>query len=60
MPVDRERLAVRYYFGELQYWELPPQKALHGPSHLFDEATHVRVHLCGLSEPPESLRCEVV
>jgi hypothetical protein len=32
------------------------QKALHGPSNVFDEASHVRIHLCELSEPPEPLR----
>ncbi len=31
-------------------------KALHGQSNVFDEATHVRIHLCELSEPPDSLR----
>jgi hypothetical protein len=30
--------------------------ALNGQSNVFDEATHVRMHLCRLSEPPESLR----
>jgi hypothetical protein len=121
MPVDREQLAVLYYFGDLEYWKLPriaadvleegydgpalrtlaglaslsshdiraediraneidsafcemgvnppitkdqarlvlatesAQKALHGQSNVFEEATHVRIHLCELSEPPESL-----
>jgi len=32
------------------------QKALYGPSNVFDEASHVRIHLCELSEPPEPLR----
>jgi len=32
------------------------QKALDGESNVFDEATHVRIHLCELKEPPESLR----
>jgi hypothetical protein len=32
------------------------QKALDGKSDVFDEATHVRIHLCELSEPPECLR----
>ncbi|MDR3738363.1 MAG: hypothetical protein P4L40_05015 [Terracidiphilus sp.] len=31
------------------------QKALDGRSNVFDEATYVRIHLCKLSEPPESL-----
>jgi hypothetical protein len=31
------------------------QKALHGQSNVFDEATHIRIYLYGLSEPPESL-----
>jgi hypothetical protein len=122
MPLDREQLAVLYYFGDLQYWKLPriavdaleegydgpalrtlaglaslssadiraediradeinsafcemgvnapitkdqarlalatesAQKALNGQSNVFDEATHVRIHLCELSDPPESLR----
>lgn len=32
------------------------QKAVDGQSNVFDEATHIRIHLCGLSEPPEPLR----
>jgi hypothetical protein len=32
------------------------QKALYGGSNLFDEATHVHIHLCELSEPPDNLR----
>jgi hypothetical protein len=32
------------------------QKALNGESNVFEEATHVRIHLCELKEPPESLR----
>lgn len=31
------------------------QRALHGRSNVFDEATHIRIHLCELCEPPESL-----
>jgi hypothetical protein len=31
------------------------QRALNGQSNVFDEATHVRIHLCELSEPPEYL-----
>ncbi len=122
MSIDREELAIQYYFGDLQYWKLPriaadaleegydgpalrrlagletrsigdvraediepnqvdsafremgvnapiskdqarlvlatesAQKALYGPSNVFDEATYIRIHLCELSEPPESLR----
>jgi hypothetical protein len=122
MSVDREHLAILYYFGDLQYWKLPSiaadaleegydgpalrtlaglaslsrreiraddiqaseidsafcemgvnapitkdqarlvlakesaQKALHGQSNVFHEATHIRIHLCELSEPPEPLR----
>jgi hypothetical protein len=121
MLLDREQLAVQYYFGDLQYWKLPriaadaleegldgpglralaglaslsrrdiraediraneidsafcemgisapiakdqarlilatesAQKALHGQSNVFDEATYVRIHLCKLSEPPQCL-----
>jgi len=32
------------------------ERALGGRSNVFDEATHVRIHLCELSDPPESLR----
>jgi hypothetical protein len=32
------------------------QSALCGQSNVFDEATHIRIHLCELSEPPESMR----
>ena len=122
MRVNPKRLAVEYYFGDLQYWKLPriaahaleqghdgpalrrlagladrsgslireediradeidsafremgvdapitkemarltlaiesANRALNGESNAFDEATHVRIHLCGLSEPPEPLR----
>jgi len=122
MRIDPKKLAVDYYFGDLQYWKLPriaadaleegydgpalrklawlanlsshdiraedigaseidaafcemgvnapiakdveqlalavesANRALNGQSNVFDEATHVRVHLCRLSEPPESLR----
>ena len=31
------------------------QRALEGQSNVFEEATHVRIHLCELSEPPASL-----
>ena len=31
-------------------------KALEGSSNIFDEASHIRIHLCELSEPPEALR----
>lgn len=121
MPLDREQLAVLYYFGDLQLWKLPriaadaleegydgpalralaglaslssghiraedireneidcafremgvnapiakdqarlalatesAQRALEGQSNVFEEATHVRIHLCELSEPPASL-----
>jgi hypothetical protein len=119
--VDPNRIAVEYYFGDLQYWKLPrlaadaledghdgpalrrlaglanrmgsnikeedvpaleidsafremgvdaplakdkarltlavesAQRALDGQSNVFDEATHIRIHLCGLSDPPQSL-----
>ena len=122
MRIDPGQLAVLYYFGDLEYWQLPQiaadaleegydgpalralaglanlnrrdikaddirandidaafcemaikapikkdqarlvlaaqsaRKALNGKSNLFDEATHVRVHLCELTEPPDSLR----
>ncbi len=118
---DPKKLAVEYYFGDLQYWKFPQiavdalekgydgptlrriagmanlssfdirveeigaedihaafremgveapvardaarfalavesaRRAINGQSNVFDEATHVRVHLCELSEPPESL-----
>jgi hypothetical protein len=29
---------------------------LNGSSNVFDEATHIRIHLCELSEPPDALR----
>lgn len=122
MPFDPAKLAVEYYFGDLQYWKLPPiaadalqlgydgsalrklaglanrtrkeirevdvraneidsafremgvnapitkdkarmvlaiesaNRALNGVSNVFDEATHVRIHLCELDDPPEALR----
>lgn len=122
MSFDPKRIAVEYYFGDLQYWKLPAiaadalengydgpalrrlagladlatgnvraedlpaneidsafremsvdapiaketaqmilatesaQRAVRGHSNVFDEATHIRVHLCALSEPPEPLR----
>lgn len=115
--IDPYRIAVLYYFGDLQYWKLPqiaadaleqgydgdalkrlaglinpvasdirPEdidsvfremgvaaplakddarlvlaaesatKALHGDSNVFDEATHIRIHLCGFEDPPPELR----
>jgi hypothetical protein len=30
-------------------------RALNGESSVFDEATHIRIHLCELSDPPKSL-----
>lgn len=117
MVMDPYRLAVRYYFGELGYWELPKiaqdaleqgydgpslrrlagltspvasdisreeidaafkemgvaapmardrtrlvlaaesaSQALHGQFNVFDAATHIRIYLCGLEEPPPELR----
>lgn len=117
MRLDPKRLAVEYYFGDLQYWKLPgiatdailvgydgpalrrlaglaspvasdirdeevdsafremgvdapiakdearlilaiesSQKALDGRSNVFEEATHVRIHLCDLTDPPDALR----
>jgi hypothetical protein len=32
------------------------RKALDGRSSAFDEATHIRIHLCELSEPPDALQ----
>jgi hypothetical protein len=32
------------------------QTALDGQSNVFDSATHIRIHLCELSDPPEPLR----
>lgn len=32
------------------------RKALDGRSNVFDEATHIRIHLCELSEPPDALQ----
>lgn len=31
-------------------------RALDGRSNVVDEATHIRIHLCELSEPPDALR----
>jgi hypothetical protein len=31
-------------------------KALQGDSNVFDAATHIRIHLCELAEPPQELR----
>lgn len=122
MPFDPAKLAVQYYFGDLQYWKLPQiaadalqlgydgpalrslaelvnrrgseiqaddiaanqidsafremrvnapiskerarmvlaiesaNRALNGGSNVFDEATHVRIHLCELGDPPDALR----
>lgn len=121
MSLNPKKIAVEYYFGDLQYWKLPAiaadaleegydgpalrklaglaalrtgdirsedvevneidsafrelgvdapisrrqaqlilatecaAKALDGQSNVFDAATHIRIHLCALSEPPESL-----
>jgi hypothetical protein len=121
MPFDPAKLAVEYYFGDLQYWKLPPiaadalqlgydgsalrrlaglanrigsgiraddvqaneidsafremgvnapitkdkarmilaiesaNRAVNGVANVFDEATHVRIHLCELGGPPEAL-----
>jgi hypothetical protein len=115
--MDPKRLAVEYYFGNLQYWRLPrvaidaleegydgpglrnlagmvnpvesdmladeiarafremgvdapiskesarlflaiesAQRAMNGESNVFDEATHIRISLCELSEPPDALK----
>lgn len=122
MQNDPKKLAIDYYFGDLQYWKLPrfaadalengydgpvlrrlaglanlsshdiraedieaneidaafremgvdapitkdaarlalalesARRALHGQSNVFDEATHIRIHLCELSETPQSLK----
>ena len=32
------------------------QKALDGESNVFDEATHIRISLCELSDPPDTLK----
>jgi hypothetical protein len=121
MPIDPKKLAVDYYFGDLQHWKLPniaadaleqgydgpalrklaslanlgshelraedigatdtdaafremgvnapitkdnarlalaiesAHKALNGKSNVFDEATHVRIHLCEISDSPDAL-----
>jgi hypothetical protein len=31
-------------------------KAIRGDSNVFDEATHIRIHLCELKDPPQPLR----
>ena len=120
MRFDPKKLAVEYYFGDLQYWKLPrmatealvegydgpalrslagltnpvagdildqavdssfremgvdapiakddarlilavesAQKVLDGKSNVFEEATHVRIHLCELADPPDALRIVV-
>ena len=116
MPLDPKKLAVEYYFGDLQYWKMPrvaqdalaegydgpalrslagsanrvasdirveeidsafremgvdapiakeearlvlaiesARRVLDGKSDAFEEATHVRIHLCELSDPPDAL-----
>ncbi len=111
------RIAVLFYFGDLQYWRLPgiaaealrcgydgpalrklaalrnpvesdlrledidsafkemgvdapisksearlilatesAKKAINGESNIFDEATHIRIHLCEMNDPPTELR----
>jgi hypothetical protein len=122
MRFDPGKLAVQYYFGDLQYWKLPKlacdaleagwdgpalrrlaglattrdgseiraddlrtdeidsafremgvnapiskdearlilaiesaSRAMDGSSNIFDEATHVRIHLCWFSDPPDLL-----
>lgn len=116
MHFNPEKIAVEYYFGDLQYWKLPQiaaaaleqgydgpalrrlagltepvssdirrdqidsafremgvdapiskdnarlalatecvQRAMKGASNVFDEATHIRIHLCELSDPPDVL-----
>jgi hypothetical protein len=32
------------------------RRVLDGGSNVFDEATYIRIHLCKLSEPPETLK----
>ena len=120
MRFDPKRLAVDYYFGDLQYSKLPAiaadalvdgydgpalrslaalanpvasdifdkdvdsdfremsvaapipedearlilavksaQKALGEGANVFDQATYIRIHLCKLADPHESLRCLV-
>ncbi len=117
MQLDPNRIAVEYYFGDLQYWKMPgiaadgleqgfdgptlrklagltnpvasdisssdidsafremgvdapiseadaqlalahesARSAIDGQWNVFDAATHIRIHLCHLSEPPEALR----
>jgi hypothetical protein len=122
MSIDPKRIAIEYYFGDLQYWKLPAiaanalvegydrpalrrlaglaalttrdvraeeveacdidsafremgvdapitereaqtalakecaARAIEGRESVFDAATHVRIHLCHMSEPPELLR----
>ena len=114
---EPHKLAVLFYFGDLQYWKMPqvaadaleqgfdgtalrrlagmadpvesdiPQaeidsafremgviapipkqearlilaaesakRAISGVSNVFDEATHIRIHLCELKDPPDELR----
>jgi len=126
MPLAPKKIAVEYYFGDLQYWKLAQiaadaleegydgpalrklaglanlsshdiraediganeidaafcelgvdapipedlarivlatesaHKALDGRSNVFDEATHIRIHLCRLSDPPEELKRIVI
>jgi hypothetical protein len=115
--LDPKRIAIEYYFGDLQYWKLPRiaadalehgydgpglrmlagianpvaadmdwnlidsafretgvdapiskeharlilatesvSRALNGTSNVFDEAAHIRIHLCEINEPPGELR----
>ncbi len=115
--IDPFKIAVLYYFGDLQYWKLPQiaidaldqgydgpalrklagltnpvaadiqakhidsvfremgvaapftkddarlvlaaesaRRAVQGDSNVFDEATHIRIHLCELKDPPPELR----
>jgi hypothetical protein len=115
--MNPSRIAIDYYFGDLQYWKLPAiavdalehgydgpalrrlagvdnptladfdfklvdsafremgvdaplpsdkaslllavesaKEALNGKSNVFDEATHIRIGICHLKEPPECLK----
>ncbi len=117
MRLDPNKIAVDYYFGDLQYWKLPriaanaleegydgpalrklaglanpvesdfrsdeidsafrelgvdapiskdmarmalavesAHRVLDGGSNVFDEATHIRIHLCGFADPPIALK----
>ena len=47
-PISRERARVILAIQSAQ-------RALNGGSNVFDEATHVRIHLCKLSDPPDAL-----